>query len=168
LQDYLFGLVMLLLFYLGSFWRDPPFMPISIVAVNNAKTNTYQLFPAIAIVIILLGVWPVLSSFLINKQAFNGLPTYVIKPKLNGRQIFENPQWIWSPKFDRAVEDNISFFNDGFHTIGLYHASFGKEEQGAELVNSENMLIKPDSFKRLRAINIDLTKGVIYNSRFFN
>lgn len=160
-----FGLVMLLLFYLGSFWRDPPFIPISIVAVKTAKTNTYQILPTIAMVTILFGIWPVLSSWLINKQAFNGLPAYVVKPELNGWHPVENPQWIWTPQFDRAVDHNIRFYSNGTYTVGLYQASFGKEEQGAELVNSENRLIRPDDFNRLRTINIAPTKQPTENDR---
>lgn len=149
-----FGLVMLLLFYLGSFWRDPPFTPISIVTKKTVKQSVNPMLLAIVAFTLLSGLWPLVSPWLLDKQAVNGLPIYVLKSGPDGWHPVENPNWIWVPQFDQAVDHKISFYSNGKDIIGLYRASFGKEAQGAELVNSENMLIRPIDFKRLRSVNI--------------
>lgn len=146
-----FGLVMLLLFYLGSFWRDPPFTPIALVQKNTIKQNTGHLFATISLLAIFFGIWPLASNWLLNKQGILGLPAYVATSGFKGWERLEHPpQWLWAPMFDQAIAQKTSFYTDGKNIIGIYYANFGKEVQGAELVNYNNALIRFVDEKRLR------------------
>ncbi len=164
-----FGIVMLLLFYLGSFWRDPPFTPISIIANTavrqTSRENIWLLLPA---VIVLIGIWPLLSSWLANKQVHNQLPAYVATSGFGKWQMAVDPIWSWQPYFPLAVDHNSRFYTDGKDTVGIYHAGFGKEVQGAELVNASNTLVNQADGHNIKKINLESIKIQDGNSRQFD
>ena len=150
-----FGLVMLLLFYLGAFWRDPPFTPILIVAKTSTHQSNTKMITAIAMILMVFGIWPIVSPWLMDRQGNNSLPVYVSKSEMPGWRSVANPEWMWTPNFQKAVDYKASYFNNGTTTIGIYHAGFGKESQGVELVNSENTLKTTVDLNRMRIVNID-------------
>lgn len=153
-----FGLVMLLLFYLGSFWRDPPFTPIAIVANTAAGSTAYQNIWLLPIVIASIGSWPLLSSWLAGKQAYNPLPDYVATSAFGKWHVADGPVWLWQPHFPLAVDHNSRFYTDGNNVVGIYHAGFGKEVQGAELVNASNTLVNQADSHSIKKINLDPIK----------
>jgi exosortase A len=152
-----FGLVMLLLFYLGSFWRDPPFTPISIVSKRFVGDGNPPTWLSAMLVVVFFCIWPPLSSWLIDKQTNTGLPAYVLNADPRGWHSVPPPPWQWQPQFDDAVAHKTHFYSDGSKTIGIYHASFGKEVQGVELVNAKNSLIRPIE-KQLRMVHSDTAR----------
>jgi exosortase A len=146
-----FGVVMLLLFYLGSFWRDPPFTPIAIVPRKASVSSTPQQLAVSALLLAGFGIWQPLAATLLDKQGQLALPAYVATQVLGDWRQTADPKWLWEPKFPRAAEHSKAFYSDSHgNSVGLYYASFGKEEQGAELVNSENALVSAVESRRLR------------------
>lgn len=150
-----FGFVMLLVFYLGSFWRDPPFTPVVIVNKTHAKQGFRQMLGTIAMIMVIFGIWPILSPWLMDKQGSNGLPEYALVPEISGWHTVANPDWMWAPHFPNTYENKTSYLSNGTTTIGIYHASFGKESQGIELVNSENTLKASVDLKQMRTVDTD-------------
>lgn len=143
-----FGLVMMLLFYVSSFWKDPQICQIHDLSKSQQGTVTTftnkAFFSALCLVGFLNLVWPVGSVWLSKTQqapestrldqniAFSG----------KGWQSVQDPQWGWSPHFNGVSADSMVYFSNGQTIFGIYRASFGRESQGgAELVNSQNVLV---------------------------
>ncbi|MEQ1529204.1 MAG: exosortase A [Methylococcales bacterium] len=170
-----FGLVMLLLFYLGSFWRDPVTVPVLADYDGQQKTvgNGQQRWLVLLVVGCAFLVWPQASVWLSAQQAEGELPDYLSKIQPQGWQPKANPFWTWSPKYDGAVAQQTNFYTDGSRIIGVFHASFGKESQGSELVNAMNLLISPELTKHWRIINhsvlaltgLDAQESVLNNNQ---
>jgi len=148
-------LVMLILFYLGSFWRDPAFKPPIIMAATKpvaAYTNRQALLMLSTISLLFL-VWPLNSSRLLTQLPDSGLPSNLTTVDLPGWQRVNNPDWAWQPRIDGALAQHTDFYTDGLKIVGLYHANFGKETQGHELVNSQNNLLQPHDLITSRIIH---------------
>ncbi len=160
-----FGLVMLILFYLGSFWRDPAFKPPVIIA-NTTPIASYthqQALLMLSAISLLFLVWPLNSSRLLTQLPDGGLPNNLTTMALPGWQRVNNPNWAWQPRFDGALAQHADFYSDGSKIVGLYLANFGKESQGHELVNSQNSLIQPHNRANARIIHsgsVALPSGV--------
>jgi exosortase A len=138
-----FGLVMLILFYIGSFWHDP--VPVLDAGPELATDSGYrydhfwQLILAIACIFYF---WPNAADFMLSKQAANvNQASSILRPGLAEWQSGIEPDWGWVPKFNGTQHDDQFFMTDGESTFGVYIANFGDEKQG-ELVNSQNVLIQ--------------------------
>ena len=137
-----FGIVMLLMFWIGSWWRDPE---PAIDPAHNArpmrrfpKARPRYLgyaMPAAALVILSLTYY---GSQLV-KQTPQASPLPI--------QQFSFPPWVrqpaealnWQPDFvgaDRTF--NASYRLGGQPAIGLYIADYQSEHQGKELINNLN------------------------------
>lgn len=142
-----FGLVILMVFYLGSFWRDPPFTPITVFQPNNPSTiSSQKAYLGITAMSICFIVWPLSFSWLSTLQTEKPIPSEIIQADVQDWHQIGSPQktdGFWEPLFDTAVGQQTRFYSNGQATIGIHLANFGKEQQGKELVNSQNMLINP-------------------------
>ncbi len=151
-----FGLVMLTLFYVGSFWRDSINHPLLVIEVDSqANKEITGQQRGFVLLIIALGflILPQATTWLAAQQAEGQLPDYLIAQQIEGWHSADDPNWGWSPKYYGAVAQKTDFYADGSRVIGVYHASFGKETQGAELINSQNTLIYPAAQKQWRIID---------------
>ncbi len=142
-----FGIVIMLLFYVGSFWKDPQPKEVFAESTQHAAPNNFEhrsqlsvLLPAILLSFI---IWPFISSFLNNQQQTGtGLLQDFSSLEKHNWQPSPAPAWGWRPEFKGIVTESLDFFKKNNVVVGLYQANFGKETQGsAELVNSEHVLI---------------------------
>lgn len=156
-----FGLVMMLLFYAASFWKDPPIYQTQDLSFSLQKTattfNNQSFFSALLLIGFLNLAWP-LSSFWLSKAQQAPL-TKGLDHKVAGWQSVEDPQWAWSPHFNGTTMESMDYFFSGQSIFGVYQASFGQESQGgAELVNSQNVLVTPEQRKIWKTIQTSTTQ----------
>ncbi len=149
-----FGLVMLVLFFLGSFWKDP----VKHAVNNNSevllqKTKAIKekeikaFIPQISYILLIIGlsysIWPFTSSWLSSQQQNNIVVAQnfpELEKKSWNKMGIQN--WNWQPDYQDVVDDSIIYFSKNKNVIAIYQASFGKETQGGgELINSNNLLI---------------------------
>lgn len=160
-----FGLVMLLLFYLGSFWKDPPAYQASDLSTSPQKTaitsSNYSFVALLFLIGFLNIVWPVSSSWLSKQQQtpftseLDQQSTWTEK----GWQSVKDPQWAWSPHFNGVTTEAMTYFFNGQAIFGIYRASFGQESQGgAELVNSQNVLVTAEQRKTWKTVLSNTTE----------
>jgi exosortase A len=137
-----FGVVMLLLFWIGSFWRedDPATAPLpeAVTRANQSGAPTSLVRAALAALIV-ASLWPAYAWWL-GQRPLPVLAALVVKPA---------PGWQASPAFTDWVP----------HWTGadrVFRASFAKagkpvlleldyyvtQRQGAELINSQNFMIR--------------------------
>ncbi len=137
-----FAFIIFLMFYIGSFWKDSP---EKINARPNfpkqPTTNSIQYKKTAFILLLGLAIWPVSNHWLTTHyRAQLQLPSWTPLTHSPNWQATLPPNWSWRPKFEKAVIDSLSYYKNKNHLIGLYQANFGDEKQGAELVNSNNVL----------------------------
>jgi len=144
-----FALVIFLMFYIGSFWKDPE--PNINESVESQKPYTLKQNTAIAISLVLaLAIWPFTKQQIHeNYHAQTTIPKW--PPLIQNKQWQEvsPPNWGWHPKFEGAANESLRYFKNQDTIIGLYQANFGDEQQGAELVSSKNVLRRMNNEQHL-------------------
>jgi exosortase A len=137
-----FGLVMLLLFYIGSFWHDELFnmsaANVPVAAVS--ELSRYNLFTVGILSLLCFAVWPLLATELHARQATQASIPGPLLQDLSEEQAIQ-PDWQWQPQFKGTVTDARRFVMQDDAIVGVYLANFGDETQGGELVNSQNVLV---------------------------
>jgi exosortase A len=142
-----FGAVMLLLFWVGSFWSEPPApSPARRVTTGAGTLRTparqTQLFVAAVAVIFAAGIWKPIEAA-VERPASASVPVLAA--------ISGQGDWVPSPGaianfkphyLGAASELQQTFRKDG-RDVGLYVAFYRAQEKGRELVTSGNALALP-------------------------
>jgi EpsI family protein len=139
-----FGLVMFLMFWVGSFWREPI---NSHAAVNeqvisesqSAQVNIAQLLIAVATTVLCIIFWPFYSNF-IDRASTNP-----VVPSLNGFHsawkevpILSN----WRSGFMPAnAEFDHAYQGDGY-TVGIALKYYRNQTHDSALISSSNQLVR--------------------------
>ena len=162
-----FGLVMLLLFYAGSYWQD---QPLTESAIQYQERSTSELRPAnflfIGVVALFcIGMWPIVAGELIARQSVQAvIPTSLLR--YNNDLVNPEPAWGWQPKFHGVLAESLQFVSVDDQPVGVYFANFGDESQGGELINSQNTLVYPGD-KRWRIVDSENHAVTFSNHKFF-
>ncbi len=142
-----FAIIIFIMFYIGSFWRDPEIKPENVSTEDNLP-NTYtnkQTSIVLGILLVSLIIWP-FSHYQLQShyQAQVTIPDWSSSAKNAQWHEIDSPHWEWQPKFNGAVTESLRYFSKGKSIVGLYQANFGDEKQGAELVNTQHVLVNRD------------------------
>jgi len=146
-----FGFIMLLLFWVGGFWRedkiDTTVTKKITIEANSASTGK-TLLAACTVLIVSL-IWPAYAAY-INKGA----------DALNQSELdftFQNPIWHiteqpvsnWEPIYvGQPVKFQQHYFNDQNKKVSLFITYYLNQRQGDELINSGNVLMTENSHWR--------------------
>ncbi len=148
-----FGLIMMLLFYIGSFWKDPPVsQTIGLFRQDIAKPSFFLMLMLVAGSNLM---WPMASAWLSKAQQMSesNVLEKAITFKDVGWQSVRDPGWGWLPHFNGVSKESMQYYANGQATVGVYRASFGQESQGGgELVNSQNILVTPEQRQTWKTI----------------
>jgi len=150
-----FGLVMLLLFYLGSFWQDsaPQAMqgPEAETETTMAISGAGKRWGALLALFMAIAVWPVLAEELHARQAVQAEIPIDVSARLEDVTP-SVPDWGWEPNF-KGVRAKAGYtVPTADSSVAIYIANFGDESQGGELINSQNYLV-PQKHKVWRMIH---------------
>ena len=145
-----FGLVMLLLFWIGSFWQEDA------AACAGGATATREqlapaatprvLFAAAVAAIVAAGVWLPLEARIDrsdqpSKASISGVAA------ANGWSDSALAFTDWKPRYrGYAAELQQTLTKDG-HEVGLYIAYYRHQSKGSELITSGNQLVTPEDWK---------------------
>ena len=146
-----FGVVMVLLFWLGNYFRDAPAVPgaegsVQELGVSPASPNPWG-WRAAALVILLCGP---LLNFVLQRNS-TVLPTFDVRLPA-GIGPWQGPQATvdpWMPKFHGATLQQRVEYRREQHAVQVYVAYYAQQRPGVELVNSENTLYDRLSERRL-------------------
>lgn len=136
-----FGLVMLLLFWLGSFWRDEPASQAkegpswSVRPVSAASVAIFALA-----VIALAGSAPAYAKFL---EAGKGAPPSLAAPAgANGWTLAATPLTDWRPRYQPASAGFFQVYEKEGLRVALYLGYYRGQRPGAQLVTSTNVMVE--------------------------
>src|SRR5512139_565803 len=135
-----FGLVMLLLFWIGSFWRedDQP-EPASAQTAEPASGVSRRWLPFALLALTVAGVWPAYAAWL-GSRPLPAMPSLQVEAQ-GGWQPGEAfttwvPHWIGA---DRQLRQD---YTQAGRNVLLQLDYYATQRQDAELINSQNFMIR--------------------------
>ncbi|HSY26745.1 MAG TPA: EpsI family protein, partial [Burkholderiaceae bacterium] len=150
-----FGLVMFLLFWLGSFWREEPYQTVADPAEKRPEvlvrpTSIERLGIAALGILICVSIWPAYARYL-EATEFNPASA-----QLSGFQATwpaTAPFSSWKPAFSPSNAELHQFYEQNGHPVGLSLLYYRNQQHGAELISSSNLLVqtKDPTFRRIDA-----------------
>jgi exosortase A len=137
-----FGFVMLLLFWIGSFWREddqPEPVAVQPAAAPVSSGPSRPLLPVALLTLAFVAVWPA-YAFWLGQRALPAMPELQVEAQ-GGWQADETftdwvPHWIGA---DRQLRQ--SYTQDG-RNVMLELNYYVTQRQDAELINSQNFMIR--------------------------
>jgi exosortase A len=167
-----FGLVMFALFYLGSYWRDEPAQEKESLADKHPEEYSQALSPdsarrhvwvAFTAVVVVTLVWPWLSYALAHRNIPDHRPLQLVVPVETIHAVDPVP-WSWVPKSVGANQVFTAHYQYEGHQLGVYLHQYLQQEQGAELVTSENIYSGSRSWRQIRkgSYPLDIKTGVVH------
>ncbi len=138
---FFFGLVMMLMFWVGNFWRED----IATVRLSFAGTPSLQQKNT-SLVMLSVGLLEV--GLIIGAHRLQAEPALAPADKL----VVQLPAWqvseikpAWEPDYQNADRASLVLLDrPDLLPIGLYVANYRFEKQGKELINQTNQLYNPD------------------------
>lgn len=136
-----FGIVMLLMFWIGSLWREPVAEPLLVFPAQTGDNGPGKSRFAAAAALVLLAIWPAWSAQILNRVAAPIPESYLRAPELPGWRMRTVPFTEWRPHFLSPSATVQQVYQRDTQAVGLQILYYGNEAQGAELINSQNVLI---------------------------
>ena len=134
-----FGVVIGLLFWLGSSWRDrpAPFEQTYRIA-QDAPASPFLLAGAVLGVVALASAWALYAAYL---DRGDSRPVALAVPAgASGWALDTHPSLQWRPHYEGATASVLAVYRNGEHSVALYLAHYRNQRQGAELVSSQNIV----------------------------
>jgi exosortase A len=146
-----FGVVIAIMFWIGSFWREDAAATDAAAPVARAPggepstPGTPRRFAVAAVsAAVAAGLWVPVGHW-IDASANPAPPGPLVVAPENGWRAVESDAPGWKPRFvGQRAEYGRVFTKDG-REVGLYIAYYSHQTQGRELVNSENVLVHGDN-----------------------
>ena len=140
-----FGIVMLILFWIGSFWREDlasPEFPRNAAAAGppaqRGQTSLGSIITGTIAVAVLVAVWPVAAARL---DAKGPAPVLAAPQPAGGWQVLDGRLTTWAPRYrNPRVQIHQSFAKADART-GLFVGYYRNQHEGAELITSVNTLV---------------------------
>lgn len=150
-----FGLVMLLLFWLGSRWTEPRHLGVSLggssrqVVPDSVQNRSLVITVTITTFLILVG-GALLGRDLLesDRTAVGGVAIQTPPAKTPWSGPFETDD-SWQPRLINADGFAKSAYRYGDRDVDLYFGFYLTEQQGAELINSENRFFGDELWRRV-------------------
>ena len=139
-----FGLVMLLLFWIGSFWREPdPGMRAGSdgePARAPAQRHPGRWGYAVAAVAI-AGAWPAYAAYLDRNEASSPTLTLIAPAPAGGWVVDPEPLTDWRPHYDPASATLFQVYRKGDRVVALHLGYYQHQRPGSQLVTSWNIMV---------------------------
>ena len=142
-----FGFVMLILFWIGSFWREDVHpdaaAPRSVALARRGKSALGAIMAATIAAAVVVFVWPVTASRLAGTAPFPP-PALQAPPPAGGWQPLADRLTEWAPRFFNPGARINQTYAENARRVGLYIGFYRNQRRGAELITSQNTLVSGD------------------------
>jgi exosortase A len=143
-----FGIVIGLMFWIGSFWREdgpsdaPKRTPQASSYLLHPAASAPALFAVAGLVVLVAAAWKPLAIYLDSRV--QTAPVVLSLPTAGGSwSASDAPFTDWRPVFTGARATTLVSYTSGTKKVGVYVAYYRSQAQDAELVNSTNLLVTP-------------------------
>ena len=135
-----FGIVMFVMFWIGSFWQDNCEKVDADSAPTgriNKKCSGSLLVLPIALSVLMLPVWLAISA----TQVTSNTRVLALPKQVNEWQLVQDEQLSqWQPFYQGATQQLQATYRNGQDRVGVSVATFAAQQQGAELASSSHRL----------------------------
>lgn len=131
-----FGIVMLIMFWVGMIWRedlDEAPAPPPALAVKAAPLHAGALA-------LCLMAFPLYESHLAHREAV--APALELPAPATGWSVSEQPLLPWTPEWHGMDVQRVRYYQQGEQQIMLFLAWYGTQRDHAELINSRNIMVR--------------------------
>ena len=146
-----FGFVMVLLFWFGSFWREDDErsgndnLGTSLKQASRSVTRSpvslrRMIFSSVSVMVIAL-IWPVYAYHVESEPPDVAMPELRVADIPGKWQYDSAPASDWHPAYVGATAQLLQSFRSGERSVDLYISYYRNQQQGTELINSENTLV---------------------------
>ncbi|MGZ5817731.1 MAG: exosortase A [Burkholderiaceae bacterium] len=141
-----FGIVMFLMFWIGSYWREDQLnVPIETIEIPQgmvgSATTTTAIFSAAVATIICLAIWPVYANYA-ERAGFNPVAADLSSFKAQWNEA--KPFTDWHLDFLPANAAYHRVYQRDQEAVGLSFMYYRNQRHGAGLISSSNRLV-PDN-----------------------
>jgi exosortase A len=144
-----FGIVIGLLFWLGSYWRDIPLrVPPEVRAVAN-KPSTAATAGAALGVVILVAIGPLYAAHLDRRSGGQAAVILASPAGASGWTLAADELTDWRPRYAGATASVFQVYRKGDKSIALYVGYYRHQRQGAELISSQNTVQAPPGWRQV-------------------
>lgn len=135
-----FGLIMFLMFWIGSYWReDAPAAPRHAPAVrSNAGSDPLILIAGALSAMVAIAIWPLYAEHLDRAQNNRSLPTL---SDFRASWQPAEPAANWMPRYLPATAELDRSFSQGSNRVGVSLRYYRNQKPGALLISSSNQLV---------------------------
>jgi EpsI family protein len=164
-----FGFVMLLMFWIGSFWREDEDIEVTkkndkqVIRSENSGVSIKNTILTAVSVLVIAFIWPVFAAYLDNDIESN------LQDEINLTVISEkwannsDPIANWEPTYVGSPKKFYQNYRHEDQKVSLYVTYYHNQQQGNELINSGNVLV-PEMDSPWRIINVT-NRTVMFDSR---
>ena len=142
-----FGIVMFFLFWLGALWRDdhddPPSArthPAHDPERDGRPARPKRTVMVLAAGMLVMAIWPVWAERASQRDDVHSY-AFAVPDGAGGWQFRATALTTWKPDYQKPSAEAGAQYTKGGDTVGLYLAYYGAQTQGAELVNSQNVMV---------------------------
>jgi exosortase A len=144
-----FGFVMLLLFWIGSLWREDDSEYDNSVTGSQSgrslnpdmKVSLKSMVLTAGAVLIIAFIWPVSAAYLGNIPSRSTEPVIEV-PGLSAKwEMGTTPTSDWRPQYVGVAAQLLQNYRNNGRMVDLYVSYYRNQQQGTELVNSQNLLV---------------------------
>ncbi|WP_347259029.1 exosortase A [Methylocaldum sp.] len=143
-----FGIVMLFMFWIGSFWTEPPQrsaeLPSFTTKIPERRANTVRLAATAGIALVISVFWPARAAYIDSLADHIAASVKVELPQAAGFWQTAEAFTEWEPSYVGPNAKAKAFYRSGADTVGLYVMYYRHQKQGGELINSQNVLVSPE------------------------
>lgn len=143
-----FGLVMLLLFWIGSFWREDHLddtvsvKNLSRISPESSSISLKSTLGMAGLVVMVATIWPVYLGYLNSSVDVRSMPEISVVDPSGKWEVNPTPLTNWVPSYSGSPRQfSGHFYRDNKH-IGLYVTYYRNQNQDNKLVSSTNVLVK--------------------------
>jgi exosortase A len=143
-----FGIVMLLLFWIGSYWRDPEptiatSVPPTATPIRAAGARPTSRLPRVAVaalVVAIAAAWPLYAAWL--DRARTDVAVTLAPPAPSGGWTLDTtPITDWRPRYFEPTAGVFQAYRNGDRTVVLCLAYYRHQVRESELVSSQNIMV---------------------------
>jgi len=133
-----FGIVITLMFWAGSFWRQEH-DEVTVKVDNVVASARSPLIVAGAVIAVAL-VWPAWAK--LSDRVVKVDSVSLSSPQHAGWRLLEQNITDWRPRYVGPDAELMQSYQRGDVRVSLYLGYYREQRQNAELVNSQNLLVK--------------------------
>lgn len=137
-----FGLVVTLMFWIGSYWRDPdPEPPQQADQAWSRPAPLKALGGAALAAALVASIWPAYAGYLDRARPLGQQSALVVPADAGGWQRSDASMTAWQPRYVGADAALFHTYRKGEDVVALYIGYYRQQRQDAELINSQNLMV---------------------------